>query len=107
MRLDIEFLQCIGRRADCPGIRINCIIQNAIHCEIVLLASLAIHRWTDSSSSLFNRECVLLPGFLRGGAWSKKGELSKTSAIQRQVDNLLTLDYLADRCVCRIQRRRR
>ena len=68
MRLNVEFQQCIRRRAYRPGIRISCIVENAIHCEIVLLTALAVYRRTDAACSFPDRESPLLAGLDRGCA---------------------------------------
>src|SRR5579862_816734 len=82
VRLDVEFLNGIGRRRNRPHIGVDIVVQNAVNGEVVLVGSLPTDSGGDASRSQGNRESRLLPTFLRRRSWGQERKLRELASIQ-------------------------
>src|SRR5579863_10658875 len=75
VRLDVKFLNGIGRRRNRPHIGVDIVVQNAVNGEVVLVGSLPTHSRGDPSGSQIYCEPRLLPTLLRGRSWGQERKL--------------------------------
>src|SRR4029077_9481223 len=101
VRLDVEFLNRVGRRTDSEGVRKEGVVQHSVHRVVVLLWSLSINRRADrTSSELYSKEPLLPTLDQRNCSGAKQSELIELPSIKWQFNNCRVIDHL------RLSRRR-
>ena len=83
VRLNVKLLDRVRRRSNHPGVRINLIVEHAVHREVVLLAALSVNRWADAPGSEGDDKTGLLTVFHGRCSWREQRKLRKLAPIER------------------------